>query len=116
MPELAVFAAFHCDHFRPKADGGETSAANLVWACPNCNQDKRESIIAIDPRTQLYGPLFNPRTDKWDQHFKWSGDKLSLRGKTAKGRATIRLLRMNRSTARHLRFLLLLGNEHPADD
>ena len=115
MPELAVYAAFHCDHFRPKADGGETVPANLVWACPHCNHDKRELILTLDPQSRLYTRLFNPRTDKWNEHFQWTKDKLAIRGKTATGRATVRLLRMNRSVARHVRWLLLLAGEHPAD-
>jgi 5-methylcytosine-specific restriction endonuclease McrA len=115
FPEVSVWAGFHCDHFRPRADGGETVASNLVWACPNCNQDKRELTIAIDPRTRLYVPIFNPRLDAWDRHFAWTENKLNVRGTTPIGRATVRLLRMNRSKARHLRYLLLLANEHPAD-
>jgi hypothetical protein len=114
MPELAACAAFHCDHYRPIADGGETSDANLVWACPNCNQDKGESTVALDPRTRRYTAIFNPRTDVWHRHFTWSDDRLTIRGKTATGRATVKLLAINRPAAKHLRFLLLLAGEHPA--
>jgi hypothetical protein len=115
MPELAVYASFHCDHFRPKADRGETIISNLVWACPLCNEAKRERRMATDPRTKLFAPLFNPRVDNWEEHFAWGKDKLMIRGRTAKGRATVKLLGMNRTVAKHLRFLLILSEEHPAD-
>jgi 5-methylcytosine-specific restriction endonuclease McrA len=114
MPDLAASAVFHCDHFRPLADGGETTESNLVWACPNCNLDKSKTSVAKDPRTRRLTAIFNPRTDRWDRHFEWSKDRLRIRGTTPTGRATVRLLDMNRPSAKHLRFLFLLAGEHPA--
>lgn len=115
MPELAVCVVFHCDHYRPVVDGGTTVASNLIWACPHCNHDKRQLTLAVDPRTRRYAPIFNPRIDRWEDHFGWSADRLEIRGRSATGRATVRLLHMNRSVARHIRYLLLLAGEHPAD-
>jgi hypothetical protein len=38
-------------------------------------------------------PLFNPRNDKWDEHFCWDGPVLF--GKTPVGRTTIDVLNIN---------------------
>ena len=38
-------------------------------------------------------PLFNPRTDKWGDHFSWDG--YSITGPTPVGRATIDVLLLN---------------------
>jgi len=60
--------------------------------------------------------LFNPRIDRWDDHFSWSGDALRIRGKTAKGRATVRLLKMNRRGVTIIRMLLLQAGLHPVQN
>ena len=38
-------------------------------------------------------PLFNPRKDKWNEHFRWDGYYMS--GLTAVGRATVDALLLN---------------------
>ena len=42
-------------------------------------------------------PLFNPRTQQWSEHFVWSADKTTIQGITPTGRATVMVLRMNRT-------------------
>jgi hypothetical protein len=86
----------------------------LVWACPTCNTFKRDWIEGLDPRTKVFVPLFNPRSDRWDDHFRWSKDGLRVHGRTAVGRATIRLLRMNRRGIRLLRQVQIDRGKHPA--
>ncbi|TMQ34294.1 MAG: hypothetical protein E6K70_08410 [Planctomycetota bacterium] len=43
-------------------------------------------------------PLFNPRVDSWLDHFRWNFDSTRILARTATGRATIKLLRLNRPT------------------
>jgi hypothetical protein len=38
-------------------------------------------------------PLFHPRKDRWDDHFKW--DDLRVVGRTAVGRTSVRVLQLN---------------------
>jgi len=53
-------------------------------------------------------PLFNPRSDAWEDHFEWSGPLLA--GRPAIGRATVELLRINlRERAEHRRLLSRAG-------
>jgi hypothetical protein len=39
--------------------------------------------------------LFNPRTQHWYEHFRWSEDGAYIIGLTAIGRATVETLKMN---------------------
>ena len=45
--------------------------------------------------------LFNPRLDKWEEHFERNG--VLIVGRTAVGRATVGLLKMNAADRRRLR-------------
>jgi hypothetical protein len=40
-------------------------------------------------------PLFNPRAQRWNDHFAWSADATRVEGSTPVGRATVIALRMN---------------------
>jgi hypothetical protein len=39
--------------------------------------------------------LFNPRTQRWPEHFAWSTDGLRVVGLTPTGRATVAALRLD---------------------
>ena len=51
-------------------------------ACPLCNGHKSDKIEAADPQTRKRMPLFNPRTQRWAEHFVWTADGLSIVGTT----------------------------------
>lgn len=86
-------AALHLEHIIPKAHGGTDNFDNLALACIDCNLHKGPNLTGIDPQSRKLIPLFHPRRDSWDDHFKWRG--IYIMGKTAIGRATIRVLHMN---------------------
>ena len=85
--------AFHLEHIIARQHGGETTEANLAWACHRCNRHKGTNPSAIDPDTQEIVTLFHPRRDRWTAHFQLDG--VRLHGTTATGRATVWLLQMN---------------------
>lgn len=58
------------DHIQPLSKGGKTSFENLCLACRSCNEFKSDSTEAIDPSTGETTPIFNPRTQKWFEHFQ----------------------------------------------
>ncbi|MBI3972500.1 MAG: HNH endonuclease [Chloroflexi bacterium] len=93
-PEQAVGYRLELDHIIPASLGGETSAENLALACIQCNRAKSARTQALDPRTGR-PPLFNPRRQRWYDHFRWSATYRSIFGKTDVGRATVAALRMN---------------------
>jgi hypothetical protein len=94
-PQILIGQSFHFDHIHPSSSGGKTAAENLCFACPHCNIAKSNRTEGVDPRTGKLIRLFNPRTDDWDRHFRWSDNCEQLIGRTAIGRATIVSLRMN---------------------
>jgi CRISPR/Cas system Type II protein with McrA/HNH and RuvC-like nuclease domain len=81
------------DHIIPQKHGGETAADNLALACIDCNRYKGADLTAFDPASGEISLLFNPRTQKWEEHFALEG--ILLIGRTAVVRATATLLRLN---------------------
>jgi hypothetical protein len=86
-------ATFHVEHIIPGSLGGKSESENLAWACPSCNLHKSNRTHAIAPGTNEPVTLFNPRRDKWDEHFSWYGFRIV--GVTSIGRATIETLQLN---------------------
>ena len=94
LSQIGQEATFHVDHILAEANGGETEEQNLALACVSCSLRKEARQTGVDPETGKREPLFHPRRDVWDQHFRWN--ELELAGLTPKGRATIELLKLNR--------------------
>ena len=65
---------FNVEHIQPRSKGGSTSLANLALACFGCNNAKGAETTAIDPLTEATVPLYHPRQDRWEDHFRWSAD------------------------------------------
>lgn len=101
------------EHILPKIKKGSDEPENLALACQGCNSHKSDKTEAVDPFTKRISPLYNPRTDIWEDHFIWSDDYLEIIGTTAKGRATISLLKLNRQGIINLRTVLILYSQHP---
>lgn len=101
LSQLGQIATFHIDHVIPVAAGGPTEVDNLALACVSCSLHKAARQHYLDPQTGSMIAAFNPRQDRWSDHFLWSG--VILQGKTATGRATIDALQMNRPLALAIR-------------
>lgn len=104
---------FTLDHVISLFDGGSDSPDNLCWSCFWCNSFKQARHEAVDPRSGLKVPLFNPRCDEWDTHFRWSRLKFSVVARTEIGRATIAALRLNRPTLVRARRIWVRQGLHP---
>ncbi len=83
------------EHIIPDALGGPTTRENLWLACYRCNEFKGDRTDAVDPTTGEVVALFNPRTQRWSEHFTWSSDGIFIEGITTHGRATVAALRLN---------------------
>jgi hypothetical protein len=83
------------EHIIPKAVGGTSEEMNLWLSCRPCNEYKGDKTSAIDPQTGEEVPLFNPREQKWAEHFAWIENSSEIRGLTAIGRATVVALKLN---------------------
>jgi 5-methylcytosine-specific restriction endonuclease McrA len=86
-------ASLHLEHIIPKVHGGGDDISNLALACIDCNLHKGTNLTGIDPETGLVTELFHPRRQRWQDHFEWLG--IYVRGRTAIGRTTVRVLNMN---------------------
>jgi hypothetical protein len=58
-----------------------------------CNFSKGSDLAGIDGVTNQITRLFNPRDDRWHEHFVVH--QVTIGGRTAKGRVTVRVLNMN---------------------
>lgn len=83
------------DHIVPKSRGGTDEPDNLALSCWGCNGSKSNQEAAPETATGTAVPLFNPRQDRWDDHFAWSESFLEIVGLTATGRATVIALNLN---------------------
>ena len=102
--ELTV-AIFEIEHIKPQSKGGSDELDNLCLACPTCNRYKGSQTEVIDPETNKSTSIFHPRHQKWSQHFVWDEKSGEIIGKTAVGKATVELLKINRPRLTRLRQL-----------
>jgi 5-methylcytosine-specific restriction endonuclease McrA len=97
---IAAGSPFNVEHIRspkkfPPGDPSADDPSNLAWSCPRCNNAKRMKVSFQDPKTGQIVRLFNPRTDKWRDHFIAIKRTGRIEGKTAIGRATVEALKFN---------------------
>jgi hypothetical protein len=114
LPKAVWMAAARSGQTPPAMDPDDP--ANLAAACLPCNQAKWKAVVGRDPLTGDTERLFNPRQDRWDNHFTWMDGGLTLIGTTLTGRATVARLRLNREIYREQRRILLAaaqGGEPP---
>jgi 5-methylcytosine-specific restriction endonuclease McrA len=70
LSQAAQEAAFHIDHVIPRAAGEPTTEENLALACVSCSLRKGAKLTCLDPDSGAESPLFNPRNQKWIEHFR----------------------------------------------
>ncbi|NES98817.1 MAG: HNH endonuclease [Desertifilum sp. SIO1I2] len=104
------------DHILPVSKGGETNFENLCLACRSCNEFKSDTTEVQDPVTDEIVPLYNPRTQRWIEHFYWSEDAIKIEEQTAIARVTIIALRMNNAVIRAARLRWAIALWHPPSD
>lgn len=108
IPHPQYRLPFQIDHIIARQHGGETVSENLALACFHCNRFKGPNIAGLDPHSAELVRLFHPRTDAWDEHFRFEGGRVI--GSTAIGRTTVHVLAMNAPDLLSLRLELLQEN------
>jgi hypothetical protein len=91
--ESLLLAGCEVDHIVSRKHGGITELSNLALSCARCNRAKGTDVGSIHPDTGAFIRLFNPRLDRWDEHFIVEGPRIL--GRTAVGQVTAKLLRLN---------------------
>jgi HNH endonuclease len=111
IPQALYRVTFVTEHIIARQHGGSDSDENLAYSCARCNVHKGPNIAGLDPENGQLTRLFNPRSDKWEEHFEWSGRLLV--GRTPIGRTTVRVLAMNDPIIRSVRAALLAEGTFP---
>jgi hypothetical protein len=73
--------------------GGSNDETNLAYACVFCNRYKGSDIGSIIWDTQEFVRFYNPRRDRWSQHFQL--DQSMIAPRTSIGEVTARILGFN---------------------
>jgi 5-methylcytosine-specific restriction endonuclease McrA len=69
MLESLLLAGCEVDHIVSRKHGGITELSNLALSCARCNRAKGTDVGSIHPGDGAFIRLFNPRLDRWDEHF-----------------------------------------------
>jgi hypothetical protein len=93
LPANLSFFSHEIDHIIAEKHGGKTEANNLAYTCWRCNRYKGTDLGSFDPQTGDFCFLFNPRTQKWLEHFEFNN--FHMLGLTPVGRTTAKLLQFN---------------------
>lgn len=112
MGEADRAVDFAIDHVISEKHGGETAADNLCLSCYWCNSYKGSDLSSVDwTEGRKIVPLFNPREDEWNAHFRLDG--VRIQPLTSTGRVTVSLLRLNSDERLKERELLQLLGSYP---
>ena len=93
IAEADTFFGCQVDHIISLKHGGGTEPENLAYACAFCNRHKGSDIASIAPETGRLVRFYNPRADRWADHFRLKGDVIEPL--TEIGEATARILGFN---------------------
>lgn len=115
-PQRYVFGRLEIEHITPAAHGGSDDEDNLWLSCRLCNGYKGDQRDGLDPDTGHRVPLFNPRRQRWSEHFAWSADGTQVLGRTPCGRATVIALQLNNVIAVLVRREWVSVGWHPPPD
>jgi hypothetical protein len=107
LPQEHSGLTHHVEHIVAKQHDGSDNDDNLALACHRCNLRKGPNLSGIDPSTAQLVPLFHPRRDEWNSHFRLRGTHIE--GTTSVGRATVQVLAMNDARRLELRAELVPG-------
>ena len=103
---------FAIDHLIAEKHGGPTELDNLCLSCYWCNSYKGSDLSSVDwEEDEAIIPLFNPRKQNWDDHFRLDGVRIIPL--TAAGRVTVFLLQLNATERNKERQLLMQLGVYP---
>lgn len=106
-----TFFGCEVDHVISVKHGGPTEADNLAYACVFCNRQKGSDIGSIVERAGNFVRFFNPRIDRWRDHFQLEG--AVIQPQTDIGEVTARILDFNHSDRLLERQTLMASGRYP---
>ena len=112
ITEADTFYGCEVDHVISLKHGGSSEPENLAYACALCNRAKGSDIASISASGELTR-FFNPRTDRWAEHFRLEG--ASIQPLTTIGEVTARILGFNDSARLHERDEMIRFGKYPSE-
>jgi len=107
-----TFLGGEIDHIIGVKHSGPTTAKNLAHACQRCNRNKGSDLGSIYWPTGQLVRFFNPRTDRWADHFVLDG--ATIRPLTEIGEVTARILGFNNDESTEERAGLIEDGHYPS--
>ncbi len=111
MPQESKLYTFEVDHIIAEKHRGKTQEDNLCLSCLDCNRYKGSDFASYDPDSGDIAVLFNPRHDRWAEHFRLNGAEIEPL--TPQGRVTVFLLHLNDQARLTERAALIEAGRYP---
>ncbi len=93
IAEEDAYFKFQVEHIISRKHGSSSDLENLALACVFCNRYKGSDIASLSSETGELVRFYNPRVDRWRDHFRLNGVMIEALAEI--GEATIRILQMN---------------------
>ena len=100
IAEADTFYGCEVDHIISLKHGGSSEPDNLAYACAICNRTKGSDVGSIATSGE-FTRFFNPRIDRWPDHFRLEG--AMIQPLTPIGEVTARILGFNDGVRLHER-------------
>ncbi len=93
MHEDDTYFGCQVDHIISEKHDGPTNAENTAYACTFCNRNKGSDIGSLIWHTNQFVRFYNPRIDRWWDHFRLNG--ITILPLTEIGEVTVKILDLN---------------------
>ena len=112
IAEADAFYGCEVDHIISVKHGGSSEPKNLAYACAPCNRAKGSDVGSI-AGTGEFIRFFNPRTDRWAEHFRLDGP--TIQPLTPIGEVTTRIFGFNETARLHEREEMMRFGIYPSE-
>ena len=112
IAEEDTFYGCEVDHIISLKHGGSSEPDNLAYACALCNRAKESDVGSISTSGE-FTRFFNPRTDRWAEHFRL--EQAAISPLTTVGEVTARILGFNDSARLHEREEMIRFGKYPSE-
>ena len=112
IAEADTFYGCEVDHIISLKHGGSSDPDNLAYACAPCNRAKGSDVASISASGELTR-FYNPRTDRWNEHFRLEG--ASIQPLTTIGEVTARIFGFNDGARLHERDEMIRFGKYPSE-
>ena len=113
IAEEDAYFRHQVEHIISRKHDGSSELDNLALACVFCNRYKGSDIASLAPETGELVRFYNPRVDRWREHFRLNG--VVIKPLTEIGEATVRILQMNHNDQILERQVLSRRRRYPSE-